>query len=163
MSKADPSVYLAGPITGQTFEESTAWRKHAAARLREHGIHSFSPLRGKEYLASIGKLPAVVQGDRSKAVKPDLYPLSSNKGIVTRDRFDCMGSDLVLVHLAEAQIISLGTMVELGWADAARRPIVVTMQPGNVHEHAFVLEIAGFVVPTLDDALDVTISILREA
>ncbi len=51
--------------------------------------------------------------------------------------------------------------MEIAWADAARNPVVLAMESGNAHDHAMVREAAGFVVPTLDEALDVVVALGR--
>lgn len=87
--------------------------------------------------------------------------LSNQKAITTRDRFDCQGSDLILVNLLGAARVSIGSMIELGWADAARVPIILAIEEeGNMHDHAMVREVAGWRVPSLDLALDVAIAVL---
>ena len=153
-----PTVYLAGPITGLTYDDGNEWREEVQAELFYANITAFSPLRAKNFLREIGVL--------DNAGKPDsaylgLNPLSEPKGITTRDRFDCQRSDMVLVNLEGAEKVSIGTMIELGWADAARRPIVIAMEEDNPHRHAMVNEVAGFIVPTLSEAVAVVKAVLR--
>lgn len=155
MSK--PSVYLAGPITGLTYDGGQDWREHAKDVLGWSGIDAFSPLRAKQYLREIGVLDSAGTAD-SKYL--GLNAMSEPKGITTRDRFDCTGRDLVLVNFLGAERISVGTCIELGWADGARVPIVCAMEEDNIHRHAMVNEVAGFIVPTLEEALDVCIAVL---
>lgn len=158
MSKASPTVYLAGAITGLTYNEGQDWRNYARTELAGADIRAFSPLRGKDYLQRVGKIPSVQEG---WAKTPEaMIPLSSNKGIVTRDRNDCTRCDLVLMNLLGTERVSIGTMIEAGWADAARNPIVLVMEDGNIHEHAMLNELAGYRVRTLDEALDICIAIL---
>jgi nucleoside 2-deoxyribosyltransferase len=152
-----PSVYLAGPITGLTYDDGQDWREFAKAQLDDAGINAFSPLRAKQHLRALGVL--------DNAGKPDskyigLNALSEPSGITTRDRFDCMGRDLVLVNFLGATQVSIGTCIELGWADAARRPIVIAMEEDNIHRHAMANQVAGFIVPTLEDALTVCKAVL---
>lgn len=145
------TCYLAGPISGLEFDQAQDWRAIAARRLADHGIIGLSPLRAKEYLRGTGVLP----------VDGFTQPLSTSKGITTRDRFDCTRSDAVLVNLVGARAVSIGTMIELGWADSARNPVILAMEPeGNPHAHAMVREIAGFVVPTVEEAVELAIAIL---
>jgi len=149
-----PTVYLAGPITGLSYDGAEDWRGYAKRRLANHGILGLSPLRGKEYLRTSGPLSAEDYHDK---------PLSSPRGITTRDRWDCTRSDVVLVNLIGAPRVSIGTMIELGWADAARNPIVLAMEPaGNVHDHAMVTEVAGFRADSVEGALELVIAILGE-
>lgn len=154
-------VYLAGPITGLTFGDAQDWRAYVQSKI-DPRIKCYSPLRGKEYLAQRGALVGSY----------DEYPLSTASGITTRDRFDCMGSDLVIFNLLGAKQISVGTMIELGWADAARNPAILVMEnpkaigvdgwghkvyaegvKPNAHEHPMVTATTGFRVDNLDDAV----------
>lgn len=149
-----PTVYLAGPITGLNFDEAVDWRTHAQRVLAANGIRGVSPMRAKEYLRTAGPLAAEGYYDR---------PLSNPKGITTRDRFDCTRADLVLVNFVGAERVSIGTVMELGWADANRVPIVVAMEEGNVHQHGMVTEVAGFIVPTVLEAVELTVAILKNS
>lgn len=145
-----PKVYLAGPITGLSFGEATDWREAAITRLGVHGILGLSPLRAKDYLLA-------------ETTLADEYVdkvLSCQKGITTRDRFDCQRADILLVNLAGAERVSIGTMIELGWADSVRVPIILVLEPGSPHDHAMVREVAGWIVPNLQEALDVAIAVL---
>jgi len=49
-------------------------------------------------------------------------PLVSPPGAVGRDRFDVQTCDLLLVNLLGATSVSIGTMFELAWTDAWRKP-----------------------------------------
>lgn len=136
-------IYLAGPINGLTFDGAQGWRTYFTDKIDQQ-IACFSPLRGKEYLTMRGPL----EGSYAE------FPLSSDRGITTRDRADCMGADLVVFNMLGAQRVSIGTMVEFGWADAARVPSVLIMEKaGNIHDYPMVREIAGFRVDNLEDAI----------
>lgn len=153
-----PLVYLSGPITGLDFKGCTDWREYARRALDDLGIDGLSPLRGKEFLRDAGK---IVDGMQSVVE----HAMSQDAAIVTRDRFDTTRADFLIVNLLGAERVSIGTMVELGWADAARVPVVLAMEPQikhlgqafdvqNIHEHPFVRQLAGCRVETLDEALD---------
>lgn len=140
-------VYLAGPITGLTFDEAVDWRTTAVEKLNKRGIRAVSPLRGKDFLREVGRLEG---GNEYSA-----NPISSARGITTRDRYDVMRADAILMNLMCAERVSIGTMIELGWADAARVPVVLVMEDGNLHEHAMVLETVGYRVQSLEAGVDV--------
>jgi nucleoside 2-deoxyribosyltransferase len=144
------SVYLAGPITGESYGGATDWRETVSMRLLQAGIVGLSPMRGKQYLQDVVDIA-------------DSYPahiMSTEKAIVTRDTFDVQRCDAVLVNLLGAKRVSIGTMIEVGLAYAQRKPIVVVMEPDNIHQHAFVRQMAGYVLDNLDDAVRVTITLL---
>jgi nucleoside 2-deoxyribosyltransferase len=147
---SDCLVYLAGPISGLTYDGAEDWRALAKDELANAGIKAVSPLRGKEYLRGIPALTADCAG------YGELNCMSSPRGIMTRDRFDAMRCDILLVNLIGAERVSIGTVMEIAWADAKRTPIVVAMEAtGNVHEHAMISEAIGFRVTSLMEALHV--------
>ncbi len=136
-------IYLAGPISGLTYEGAQDWRTDFTERIDQR-IECFSPLRGKDYLKMRGPL----EGSYAE------FPLSTDRGITARDRNDCMGADLVIFNMLGAKRVSIGTMVEFGWADAARVPSVLIMEKeGNLHEYPMVREIASFRVDNVEDAI----------
>lgn len=145
-------VYLAGPITGLSYGVAVNWRTDARDWLKKQGIEGFSPMRWKHYLEQESDIAAAGY---------DEFPLSSARGIVTRDRFDTMRMDLVLVNLLGATKVSIGTCMELGWADAARVPTVLVMEKsGNPHDHAMVNQVAGFRVEQLEHGLEIVKAVL---
>lgn len=149
------TVYLAGPITGLDFKGATDWREFAKAELRKVGIKGLSPMRGKEYLAHVKEFTA--DGD----MYGSLSVLSSNRGIMTRDRWDATRCDVLLVNLLNAPKVSIGTVMEIAWADSKRTPIVCAIEPsGNPHEHGMITEALGYRVPTLEEALHLVKAIL---
>jgi nucleoside 2-deoxyribosyltransferase len=143
-------VYLAGPITGCSYEGCTDWRDFAAQRLEEVGAHCLSPMRGKEYLKSESRI----------FDKYDNHVMSCSRGITTRDRFDCVTSDVVLVNLRGAAGVSIGTVMEIAWAFLTGVPVVCVMEKGNVHEHSMISESIGFRVDTLEEGISVVRAIL---
>lgn len=149
-------VYLAGPITGLSYQGSTEWRDFAITELAKHGITGLSPMRGKEYLATLDEL-MTADGNRYQK----FGTLSTNRGIMTRDHWDATRCDVLLVNLLGAKKISIGTVMEIAWAWGNHIPVVCVMEEGNIHEHGMILEAIGFRVATLEEALHVTIAILR--
>ncbi len=143
-------IYLAGPISGLTYDGAQEWRDEFRNSI-DPRIEAYSPLRGKEYLTMRGPL----EGSYSE------YPLSTDQGITARDRYDCMGSDLVVFYLLGATKVSIGTMIEFGWCDAARNPAIVIMEKeGNVHDYPMIRQIAQFRVDNLKDAISIAEIIL---
>jgi nucleoside 2-deoxyribosyltransferase len=149
-----PTVYLAGPITGLNYNGCTEWREEVTAALAP-GIKAFSPMRAKAYLKSIAEISGTGVEYAHMGV------LSQARSVMTRDRFDATRCDVLLVNLLGAKAVSIGTVMEMAWADLARTPIVCVMEKtGNQHEHMMVNEAIGFRVETLDEAVHVINSIL---
>jgi len=146
-------IYLAGPITGLTYDQGQDWREYAAGMLmRTFGIETRSPLRAKEYLKTFGVLESQYLG---------VNPLSEPKGIVTRDRNDCTSAGVVLANFLGAERISIGTVMECAWADLARVPIVAVMELENTHRHGMLTEVAGYIVESLEQGLAICVTILN--
>jgi nucleoside 2-deoxyribosyltransferase len=142
-------VYLAGPITGLQYDHAQDWRDVARVELAQYQIKAFSPLRAKEYLRAVGELKADCAG------YGEMNALSSPRGIMTRDRFDATRADALLVNLLGATRVSIGTCMEIAWADLKRIPVVVAMEAaGNVHDHAMITEAIGFRVDSIVAAVD---------
>jgi nucleoside 2-deoxyribosyltransferase len=144
-------VYLAGPINGLLYEEGQDWRNYVSTRLPVE-IRAMSPLRGKvQQFVRMGKITGTNED----------CPLTSQSGLTTRDRFDCTRADAVIMNLLGATKVSIGTMIEVGWADLAGRPLILVMEKaGNVHDHPMVKQCAGFRVDNLDDAISTCAAIL---
>lgn len=143
----EKTVYLSGPITGLTYGNCTDWRDYAEGFLSSREIKGISPMRGKDYLAGTG---IITDG------QPEVLAnaMSQDQAIVTRDRWDTRRCDFMLCNLLGAKSVSIGTVVEIGWADAFRVPVVLVMEKtGNIHEHAFVRQLTGYRVETLDEGL----------
>lgn len=152
-----PRVYLAGPITGLTYDGATDWRDDVA-RFFEPRVIAVSPMRGKSYLAALTVIEdAKKQQAAIGGTTEDLYKLgnvmSSPQGITGRDRNDVMKADAVLMNLLGAKKVSIGTMIEAGWADAFRKPLVVVREPDNLHAHGMLDTIATYTVADLDEGI----------
>ncbi|NQU78593.1 nucleoside 2-deoxyribosyltransferase [Candidatus Woesearchaeota archaeon] len=144
------SVYLAGPITGLNYDSCNGWREETIEKLSRYDIKGLSPLKGESCLLLEDKIA-------------DEYDTNINnaKAITTRDRFLLNSCDIMLANLLGTKNITVGTMIEYGWADAARKPIITVIEKeGNPHDHAIVREISGYRVDTLEEGLRIAIMLL---
>lgn len=145
-------IYLSSPISGLTYEASRfGWQQEVAKQLEEFPIDLYSPMRGKSHLSKDNYMNPVGGND---------HIFSTSKSITNRDRNDCLNADLVFCNLLNAKQVSIGCMIELGWADALRIPIVTIMEKTNIHNHSIVNEISSFIVNDLDSGIDVVKQVL---
>lgn len=148
------SVYLAGPITGLTYEECVGWRERAKEELAKAGITAYSPMRGKLYLNN--NKPIEAFNDRLP------NQLSTQKGIVGRDYFDATTADVMLCNLFGAKTRSIGTVYELAWRFMQRKPVVLVMEKeNNVHEHPFISESVTYRTDNIDEGIELVKYILH--
>lgn len=157
-------VYLAGPISGLSYEGAVDWREYAEERLSDTlgpFVDPRSPMRMKEHLKHV---------EEFRPTGYDTEEIMDSRAVVARDIFDVRTADVILMNLAHVERVSVGTMIELG-AAAALNKLVVTVMPyeerterpagrgvtssPNPHDHLFVYELSGIVVPDLDAAIEV--------
>ena len=143
-------VYLVGPIDGLNYERCAAWREYAIEELAKDGIIGLSPMRAKEFLKHH---PKMVDGVSD-------HILASDSGLTSRDIWDVRRSDAILFNLLGAEKISIGTMIEYGWASAFDKPMIAVIEKKekekkNVHEHPMIRRLTNYRVETLDDGLSV--------
>lgn len=126
------SMYLAGPISGCSYDECTDWRDSVEFLL--HGeVMCYSPMRAKKHLEGVKQIGRSYDGaDGMKQL------LSGARGIMSRDYWDCHRCDILFVNLKGAETISIGTMMELAWGYQRRIPVICALD--ELHEHPMVTE-----------------------
>jgi nucleoside 2-deoxyribosyltransferase len=141
-----PKIYLAGPISGLSLEEANQWRRLATMSLRP--AECINPLRGAEN-----------QPDRY--FNPNGERWTSMPQIFQRDHHDVMTCDAVLANFIGAKIVSRGTLMELAWAYAYRKPIVMAIEEDNPNYDVFMWQTTPFVCASLDDAIEMMVLLLN--
>lgn len=141
------TIYLAGPISGCNNSEANDWRTRAMSRLAKHGITGISPLRCEP-----------LHGERYEYTHPDPR-FGTAKAIASKNFLDVQMCDMTLCYLPQ---LSLGTLLELGWAHALRKPTILVSKEPKFVEHPVVIASSSWVVPTLDEGLDICVGILGD-
>jgi nucleoside 2-deoxyribosyltransferase len=132
------TVYLAGGISHNTFDEATQWRTLAADYLALHGIKTLDPMRGKH-------------ADKWQDGEANFdHPGFSTAAIFFRDTADIQNSDAILVNLETAK--SVGTPWEMGYAYALGIPLFIVC-PVALHSHPFICEPAAQVSESFEAVL----------
>lgn len=151
------SIYLAGPISGLTHEQATDWRSDFEEAINGNSydqVHCLSPMRNKEHLKGKGPIDSFGHTNTS--------PLSTSRGIMTRDYFDCRRCDLLVVNFSGAKEKSIGTIMEVAWAYMLQKPVIVIAEADNVHvTHAMMSEAISYRVETIDEAAKLARKILE--
>lgn len=151
-------VYLSGPIGGQTYSGATEWREWVRQRLLP-GINAVDPMRGKEKLADLYGDTAIPTHDVDAVLGGD------SRSITQRDRYDVSHADAMLLNLLPCNSAkpSIGSMIELGWADAARVPIVMVTEKvlGAWYDHVLIAGTIGWWVEDLKSGVEIVNGLLR--
>ena len=141
-----PLIYLAGPISGLTYDGCTDWREGVERTLSIDDFEVASPMRAKKFLNTGGIIDDV--NPTSGSV------LCSAQGIMTRDSWDVHRCDAVFANLLGSTIVSIGTVMELAWAWKAGIPAIVIMEPNNIHQHVMLAQATPFYGETVDEGLE---------
>jgi nucleoside 2-deoxyribosyltransferase len=129
-------------MTGLTVEEAMEWRVQFQDALPE--IVCFNPVRRynkhKDYVMTANE-----------------YDEQRQDFIFTRDYFDVQRADLIVVNLLGAKQISIGTTIEIAWARAMDKPVLVAMETeGNPHDHGLLRECFSVTVHSLEELIKLT-------
>ena len=144
------TVYLAGPISGCDYLEATDWRDYVEDALNSSEVKCLNPMRNKEML------------EEETSMSPLGYdhPLTTQRGVMTRDHNDCIHADLVFVNLLGPKRVSIGTVMELAWAWEKRIPIVCLMEKDNCHQHIMLRETMDYPLEDVDSGIEIAKAIL---
>lgn len=145
-------VYLAGPVTGCTYEGCTEWRDGVKAKLEQYEYRCISPMRGKKWLKGEGVI-------KPTGYKAPEHMISSDHNIRCRDKRDVDDCDILLINLQDAYIASLGSVMELERGACKGKYCIVVMEENNLHRHAFVHDAASVIFPTLELAVEYLINV----
>ena len=148
------SVYLAGPITGCTCRGCTGWREYAQAALDSKTTKCKSPMRAKNFWAP----------DELVDNAGLLNPMASDRGIMCRDHNDCVNASVLLVNFRDAEMTSIGTVMEIAWAYERRVPVVAVLplDRPNVHSHGMIDQAIDYITSDLDEAIEIVRTIIGE-
>jgi nucleoside 2-deoxyribosyltransferase len=140
------TVYLSGPITGCQPKEAAAWRLHVRQHLAA-GLSVIDPMRDAVDFS--------VVSDQQLSDSLRLQNLLHGKEILERNRSDIARCDVLLANFLGSKTISIGSVGELFWADAFRKPVLVVRElHHNLHDHGLINAIASCTVESLDSAMD---------
>lgn len=146
-------IYLAGPISGCDWSGAMGWRKQAELLLEQHGLVGYSPLRLKDFLAG--------SNDLSYNNVDHTHPLTTSRGIMTRDFNDCITASALLVNFTGVSKLSAGTAMEMAWAYDRHIPVVVVCEEDNPHlQHPMIREAIDFHVTTLEAGVELVRTII---
>jgi nucleoside 2-deoxyribosyltransferase len=140
------SIYLAGPITGQTGEEVISRYEEKIAILSDFGYVVYHPRLGKMNLRTETEF---------KSGGYDDHPIANDHAIFTRDHWMVSKADVILADLSNSGgRVSIGTVMELAWASHMGKHVVLVLPHGNVHDHAFVRQAATIRLGDIEEAYD---------
>lgn len=146
------TIYLAGPITGLSYEEVVSRIERLQKELKKAGYDVIHPMIGKKCLQNETKF------------KPSGYthPITSDHSIVRRDHWMVINSDILFLDFTQGKSnVSIGSICELAWAYHNNVYTVVVLPKDNVHNHAFVKEMSDVIFTNIDEAIEYLIKLSK--
>ena len=157
-------VYLSGPIEGQTYKDATGWRRAARERLAEHNIEVLDPMRGVPKPAD----PGAKDGWFIDPAERD--------GIseTARCRHDVLQyADAMIANFSpgEPGRPFVGSLIEIGWADTVKVPIVLitggsaapaSKDIAQIVKRIILQHTVRAIVGNLNDAIAVVVPLLQD-
>lgn len=148
-----PTVYLAGPIAGCDKGEANDWRWQVSGKLRGSGIVGISPLRCEPLI-----------GERYMVGYEDPR-FGTPRAIASKNITDVKLCTMTLCYMPRAlneRRLSVGTLLELGWAHAFGKPTILVTDYQFLLEHPVVQANASWILGTLDEAVEVIVGVLGD-
>ena len=148
-----PKVYLAGPIQDCNRREANDWRDDVTFSLRQHNIIGISPLRCE---------PLIGETYNGGNADPRF---GTARAIASKNFFDVANCDMVLAYMPrnlEKSTLSIGTILEIGWAFGLRKPVVLVTDDERLVKHPVMNSNVAWLLPTLEDGVDVVLGILGD-
>lgn len=136
-------IYLAGPISGKSYDEVCNRLANTSLRLKLMGYEVQNPMTGKGQLRT----------EKEFVARDYRHPVATNHAIIERDRWMVKRSDVVFVNLMEAEEKSIGSIMELAWAHDNGVHTVVAMPETGPHNHAFIIEAADILFHDAEEAI----------
>lgn len=144
-------IYLACSISGKSYDDVVSYLLKTRDVLRSAGYTVYHPMIGKGHLRTELKF-------RGKDYR---HPVSTNRAIFGRDKWMVDQADIVYFNLEESEIVSIGSMFEMCWANERNKHIVATIPENNIHQHAFVLQACDIIYPTIGEAISYLTSLME--
>jgi nucleoside 2-deoxyribosyltransferase len=146
-------MYTAGPIKGLTYDGASTWREYVRDEMERLSpwIKTVSPVRGDHAQKGTGQ---VIMNDSKDHIFTTKYAINQ------RDFNDVKRADIIFVNLLGTEVVSIGTVMEIAWARAFQKPVVLMMEDDNIHDHPLLRYPAGYITDNLDKGVHVAISVI---
>jgi nucleoside 2-deoxyribosyltransferase len=148
------TVYLAGPVCGCDKGEANDWRNYVRRQIAPASIQGISPLRCEP-----------LRGARYEIGYDTDPKFGTARAIAAKNFFDVQHTDMTLAYLPRFIVErrpSFGTIGELAWAFALRKPTILVSDTPAMIEHPVIQACAGWVLATLDEGIEVILGILTD-
>jgi nucleoside 2-deoxyribosyltransferase len=139
-------IYVAHQITGSTFDEVVDYYGWAREIFESFGYEVLCPMTAKGFL----------RVDELEKFKPKDYknPISTNHAIYERDQWMVKECDVLYCDFTGVDRIPIGCIFEIAWAALLGKHVITVIPPGNILQHAFMLESSDITFENTGQAVD---------
>ena len=143
-------IYLAHPISGLSGQEAINYFESTKSELSKY-YEVLSPMQCKDYLRDASVLCS----------SGYVTAVSNDHAIFERDRWMVSQSDIIFCDLIGSQKISIGCCMEIAIGAQLGKHIVISIEDGNVHNHAFINEAGDIFFKTREEAIHYLIALQK--
>lgn len=68
---------------------------------------------------------------------------------------------MLLVNFLGAKEVSIGSVMEIAWANSFRKPIALVMEKSNPHNHSMIRRVSDFIASDLNEAIEIVTAALE--
>lgn len=139
--------YNCGPMAELSLDEANSWRDEVTQYFADNteNIRSVNPTRGKVPTDKFG-----VDYDNSFR--------SRSSYIFKRDFNDVKKCDFMFIHFPiTARNLSIGSIVEIGWATVLQKPMFVITHNQRIAKHPLIKEPAVWIGNSLEKGVEVVV------
>lgn len=138
------TVYLAGPIMGLTYKEASDWRIQLSNIFNVLGIQVINPLDKHEVPSEV-----LLNDEKLKPFYDEI--IAHPDAILERDLLYIRKSDVLIANFTQKED-SVGTLVEIGYALALNKHmIIITKKGSELETHPFT-GVRCTIVHSIEDA-----------
>ena len=139
------TVYLAGSISGLTYEQATAARNEATQLLLDAGWDVLNPMRGYEILST---LEVIGEGESKELLGV------TDTAITQRDRDDIRRSDVLLVFSGDNPTWGTSFEWEFAATNLGKPVVVICSKDSPTREHPWCRVMCSGFFETVETAVD---------
>ena len=142
-------IYLAGPITGKSAQSAVQWRELIGNALEGacENFVSISPLR--------------CESPNEDGMYPVEYEWAFAHEVTEKNKLDVQRCDAVLAYLPDGNPLSIGTILEIGWARGMGKPVILVTNSDMVLNHPIIMADVPFRFDTRDKGWKKAVNTLK--
>jgi hypothetical protein len=144
VARETPKIYLTGPVTGVAESAQSTWRDKLRLSV-EPAVRLIDPLAD-------GAIRSPLYRRAAATSMPSMQAFGALT--IARNKEAIQSCDMLFANLSGCRTVSLGSVGEIFWADAYRKPILIIREAlENPHDHLLLNQVATWMFFNLDEGI----------